>query len=255
MPRNDSRPERMITQNRWLRGSGIHNFSIPALAGKLPDGRSYVTCEQAGVCARFCYARTGTYRFPAVLAKHERNLARILDDLDQWTADIIDELRAPKFNGAALRVHDAGDYFSEPYLSAWLDVARATPGTLIYSYTKEVSRFERIAAPGAPGNFLWVYSYGGREDYLLDPSRHRVADVFPTEEAITAAGWHTNAATDLDAVLGPSPVGMRQNNIPHLKRLIGDRTFREWQAASKPRGRRAVNRGPGNTRPPKAGPP
>lgn len=254
MPRNTSKPERMITQNRWLRGSDIHNFSIPALAGKLPDGRRYVTCEQAGVCARACYARTGTFRFPQVLAKHERNLARILDDIGQWTADIIAELRAPKFDGAALRVHDAGDYFSDAYLSAWLVVARATPGTLIYSYTKEVSRFERIAAPSAPENFRWVYSYGGREDHLIDPTRHRVADVFPTEEAIAAAGWHTNAATDLDAVLGPSPVGMRQNNIPHLKKLIGDRTFREWQA-SKPRGRRAVNRGPGNTRPPKTSPP
>ncbi|SMC95256.1 hypothetical protein SAMN05660733_02888 [Lentzea albidocapillata] len=254
MPRNTYRPERMITQNRWLRPHGIHNFSIPALAGKLPDGRRYVTCEQAGVCARACYARTGTFRFPQVLAKHERNLARILDDLEKWTADIIAELRAPKFDGAALRVHDAGDFFSDLYLSTWLEVARATPGTLIYCYTKEISRFERIAVPNAPENFRWIYSYGGREDHLIDPTRHRVADVFPTEEAIAAAGWHTNAATDLDAVLGPSPVGMRQNHIPHIQRLVGDRTFREWQA-SRPRGRRAVNRSPDDTRPPKSGPP
>lgn len=254
MPHNAPKPERMITQNRWLRGSGIHNFSIPALAGKLPDGRKYVTCPAAGVCARACYARTGTYRFPQVLAKHERNLARILDDLDQWTADMLAELHRPKFDGAALRVHDAGDYFSDAYLLAWIAIARATPKTLIYSYTKEVSRFERLAVPRAPENFRWVYSFGGREDHLIDLSRHRAADVFPSEEAIAAAGWHSNAATDLDAVLGPSPVGMTQNNIPHLQKRIGDRTFREWQA-SKPRGRRAVNRGPRDTRPPKLGPP
>lgn len=54
---------------------------------------------------------------------------------------------------------------------------------------------------------------------------------------IAEAGWNTNAATDLDAVNGPSPVGMTQNNQPHLRRRIGQRTFREWQAADTARRR------------------
>ncbi|MCP3800309.1 hypothetical protein NLX83_13680 [Allokutzneria sp. A3M-2-11 16] len=219
----------MITQNRRARQSDTYTFSLPAWAGRLPDGRTYNTCKQAGICARFCYARTGTYRFPQVLAKHERTLTRILDDLPQWQADMTTELAAPRYRGAALRVHDSGDYFSDAYLSAWLDIARAHPDVLIYSYTKEVSRFRRVVEPDPPPNFKWVYSYGGREDHLLDPERDRVADVFPTEAAITEAGWHSNAATDRAAVEGPSPVGMAQNKIPHLQRAIGGATFREWQ--------------------------
>jgi hypothetical protein len=190
------------------------------------------------VCAAVCYARAGTYRFPQVKAKHERNLARVLDDPPQWEADILAELTHPRFRGGkALRVHDSGDYFSDPYTLAWLRIARAVPDVLIYSYTKEVDRFKRLVEPDPPDNFKWIYSYGGRQDHLLDPSRDRVADVFPTETAIAEAGWHTNAATDLDAVLGPAPVGMSQNNIPHLRRRIGERTFREWQAAKQGRAR------------------
>ncbi|WP_433274418.1 GP88 family protein [Actinosynnema sp. CS-041913] len=228
----------MITQNSGLRRFNIHNFSLPAWAGRLPDGRTYNTCPAAGVCAAVCYARHGTYRFPQVKAKHERNLARILDDLPQWEADILAELAHPRFRGGvALRVHDSGDYFSDSYTLAWLRIARAVPDVLFYSYTKEVDRFRRLVEPDPPANFRWVYSYGGKQDHLLDPTRDRVADVFPTETAIAEAGWNTNADTDLDAVLGPNPVGMAQNNIPHLQRRIGARTFREWQAAQTARTR------------------
>lgn len=162
----------------------------------------------------------------------------MLDDLAQFEADIVAELGAPRFRGGYLRVHDSGDYFSDDYVLAWLRIARAVDDVLIYSYTKEVERFRRLVEPDPPANFRWVYSYGGKDDHLLDPHTDRVADVFPDEQAITNAGWHSNAATDLSAVLGPSPVGMSQNNIPHLRRHIGDRTFREWQASKRTRARR-----------------
>ena len=223
-------PERMITQNAYLRPHGIFTFSIPALAGRFDDGTPYVTCPAAGVCAAVCYARTGTFRFPKVLAKHQRNLLRIKQDLPRWKGDMLEELAAPRLRGGKyLRIHDAGDFFSDPYLAAWLDIARATPDVTFYSYTKEVARFKRLVASDPPANWRWVYSYGGKEDHLIEPG-DRVADVFPNEEAITAAGHHSNAASDLLAVLGPSPVGMTQNNHPHLRRRIGERTFREWQA-------------------------
>jgi protein gp88 len=166
----------------------------------------------------------------------------VLDDLAQWEVDMLSELAAPKYRGKYLRVHDSGDYFSDDYLSAWLRIARQVSDVTFYSYTKEVSRFRRLVEPDPPPNFLYVFSYGGKEDHLLDPNTDRVADVFPTETAIAEAGWHSNAASDLLAVLGPAPVGMRQNNIPHLKARIGDRTFRQWQADKRTH-RRDVSRG------------
>ncbi|MGP4112969.1 GP88 family protein [Streptomyces sp. 4N509B] len=224
------RPARLLTQNRALRAIGVWNWTLPAWAGRLSDGRTYNTCPSAGVCAQVCYARHGTYTWPQVKAKHQTNLRFVLDEPDAWEHAMIAELGARRFHGAWIRIHDAGDFFSDAYLAAWLRIIRARPGVNFYAYTKEVARFRIVVEPDPPENFLWVYSYGGTQDAGLDPAHDRVADVFPDADAITAAGWHSQEASDLLAVLGPTLVGIPANRIPHyLKRLAG-RTFRGWQA-------------------------
>lgn len=224
------RPRRLLTQNRELRAIGVYNWTLPALAARLPDGRTQITCPAAGICAQVCYARHGTYTWPAVRAKHTANLAFVVDDPDGWERTMLTELVAPRFHGRWIRVHDSGDFFSDDYTRRWLRIMRQRPDTDFYAYTKEVRRFRRLVEPDPPANFLWVYSYGGREDTLLDPSQDRVADVFPDEDAITAAGWASQEASDLLAVLGPRLVGIPANRIPHFLRRLNGRRFSEWQA-------------------------
>jgi hypothetical protein len=102
-----------------------------------------------------------------------------------------------------------------------------------YAYTKEVAMFRRLVEPAPPGNFWWVYSLGGIQDADLNPDVDRVADVFPTEEAIDAAGWHSQTESDLLAVTGPALVGIPANNIPRFRCLQGNRTFGQWQAQTQ----------------------
>jgi len=225
-----ARPARLLTQNREMRAIGVWNWTLPALAARLAGGRTQVTCPAAGICAQVCYARNGTYRFPTVKAKHRANLAFVLDDLPGWEAAMIRELSARRFAGRFVRVHDAGDFFSDAYLLGWLRVMRARLDVTFYAYTKEVRRFKRLVEPDPPANFLWVYSYGGREDADIDPARDRVADVFPDEGAIAAAGWSSQEASDLLAVLGPRLVGVPANRIPHFLRRLDGRRFSESQA-------------------------
>lgn len=176
------------------------------------------------------YQWHGTYTWPVVRAKHEANLMFVLDDPPGWETAMVAELGAPKFHGAWIRIHDAGDFFSDTYLQAWLRICRARPDVNFYAYTKEVDRLRRLAEPNPPANFLWVYSYGGKQDSALEPATDRVAYVFPDEAAIAAAGWASQDASDLLAVLGPRLVGVPANRIPaYLKRLAG-RRFSEWQA-------------------------
>ncbi|GAA1884220.1 GP88 family protein [Asanoa iriomotensis] len=225
-----SRPKRLLTQNRELKAIGVWNWTLPAWAGRLPDGRTYNTCPAAGICRQVCYARNGTYLWPAVRRRHHANLAFVLDDLAGWEVAMTAELGARRHRGAWIRIHDSGDFFSDDYLLAWLRICRTRPGQTFYAYTKEVSRFRRLVEPEPPANFLWVYSYGGTEDRLLDPAVDRVADVFPTEEAITAAGFSSQDASDLLAVIGPRLVGIPANRIPRFVRILNGRRFSQWQA-------------------------
>lgn len=241
-------PPRLLTQNSELRRIGVWNWTLPAWAGRMADGRTYNTCPSAGVCAKACYALQGTYRFPGVRARHQANLAYVLDDPAGWETQMLDEVGHRRHRGGFVRVHDAGDFFSDAYLLSWLRIIRATPEVTFYAYTKEVDRFRRLVEPAPPVNFRWVYSFGGTQDHLLDDSVDRVADVFPSIEVMEEAGYSDQSESDLLAVLGPARVGIPANNIPQFRKRQAGRTFRQWQAedaaARQERRARARNGGP-----------
>ena len=249
---------RLLTQNSELRDIGVWNWSLPAWVVTLEDGSRFNVCPSAGSCANLCYARNGTYLFPEVRHAHLRNLKMVREHLEGWTRAMTDELAHPRFRpsgtpraaapgaemldpwiadwlavgGQAVRIHDAGDFFDDAYLLAWLRIARAYPDVLFYAYTKEVSRFRRLVEPDPPVNFRWIYSMGGREDHLLDLDRDRHAEVFPSREAIAEAGYQSQDESDLYAVtLTTTRVGIPANNIAHFRTRQGSATFGELQQA------------------------
>jgi hypothetical protein len=185
----------------------------------------------------------------------------VLDDLEGWWLAMTEELSANRFRptgesrndllsfntefdswtqswiergGSAVRIHDAGDFFNDEYTNAWLKIASVVPDVLFYAYTKEVSRFQRIVAGRAPVNFRWLYSYGGKEDHLIDPERDRHADVFPTMRDLLNAGYFDQSSSDLLAVFAPTNrIGIVTNNIPQLRRRQGEVSFREKQSVRR----------------------
>lgn len=127
----------------------------------------------------------------------------------------------------AIRIHDSGDFFAEWYLHLWLDLARANPRLLFYAYTKEITMLSGIS--DLPENFRWLASTGGSQDHLIsDEMRH--ADVFPSEDALRAAGYTSQDASDLLAVLLPTNrIGIPANRIRHFINRMDGRTFGEMQ--------------------------
>ncbi|MEV6832062.1 hypothetical protein [Amycolatopsis sp. NPDC051102] len=233
------RPAKLLSRgNRRLADAGVYTWTLPALSARL-NGVTIRTCPSAGICAHVCYALAGTYRFPNVRRRHLANLAYVTEDLPGWEHAMTTELTAARFTDAWVRIHDAGDFLSDAYTLAWLRIMRTSPRTNFYCYTKEIRRFRRLVEPRPPENFLFVYSFGGRDDQLLDDRRDRVADVFPTRAAIEAAGWNSQEDSDLLAVLGPAPVGIPANKIAQFLTRLEGRTFRQWQAEDDARrGRR-----------------
>ncbi len=243
-------PERLLTQNSELRKDNIWNWSLPAHVVKLTDGTNFNVCPQAGSCGRVCYAKFGTYNFSNVRGRHIKNLEYTLQEPDAWQQQMIDELGNKRFRpkgqprtvdglptwctghdwtdrwldngGAAVRIHDGGDFYSWQYLELWLEIARQVPDVLFYSYTKEVALFRNYAHK-MPANFQYVFSYGGKLDHLIDPNNDRHADVFPTLTTLLDAGYTDQSNNDLLAVLLPTnKIGIVANNLPVAnKRFAG----------------------------------
>jgi hypothetical protein len=65
-----------------------------------------------------------------------------------------------------VRIHVSGDFFSEEYLLAWIDVATARPLIQFYAYTKSL-RFLVSHLSEVPSNLSITASEGGRWDNLI----------------------------------------------------------------------------------------
>jgi hypothetical protein len=229
-----------LTQNRELKKVGVYNWTLPAFETTIL-GKRVATCPSAGICAAVCYARNGTYGFPAVKAAHERNLRMVLEDLPRWQAAMTVEVRKPKYDRRWIRIHDSGDFFSDAYTQAWLDVALAAPRVIFYAYTKEVARFKRLAAAGRiPPNFRYLFSLGGLQDGAIDPNVDRHSEIFPSLDALLQAGYYDQEADDREAITAPTTkIGIVANNIPGFNKKLAGRTFAQAQkdaiAAKTPR--------------------
>ena len=248
----------LLTQNSEMRADGVWNWTLPAWVAKHRDGSRFLVCPQAGACAQFCYARNGTYQFPAVVDAHVRNLEMVRDDLPGWTHRMTGELhhrrhfptyqpRLPDLDkrhlppvvarlldsgAACIRIHDSGDFFSPEYLQAWLTIARQTPHIFFYAYTKEVDLLHSMGGL-APVNFRWCFSLGGKQDHLIDRAAEYHADVFPGG---VPDGWYDQQANDLLCVTAPQfAIGIPANNIPRFNNRLAGRTFGQVEATTRRR--------------------
>ena len=224
--------KKLLSQNSELRADGVFNWSLPAFVVKLTNGVTFNVCPAAGACASFCYARNGTYLFSNVKNRHIQNLELVIYNLKDWQAQMLAEVQNKKMTGKHIRIHDAGDFFSDEYLLAWLEIAILTPKVTFYCYTKEVSRFKRLVELNCPNNFKYLYSMGGKEDHLINKEKDRHADVFTNDEAIQDAGYMNQAASDLLSITLPTTkIGIPANNIRHFNKRMNGKTFSELQSA------------------------
>lgn len=112
---------------------------------------------------------------------HNANALRACNSMEEMAALILDSLSP--FAGY-VRVHVSGDFISQSYFDAWLEVARQRPRTVFYWYTKciryWVARLPLVGdgrTPGALTNVVPTASRGGRNDDLIDAHDLRSAAV------------------------------------------------------------------------------
>lgn len=215
---------KLLTQNSDLRKTGIYGWTLPAHYVTLSNGNKFNTCPSAGVCAGFCYAKTGTYMFSNVKQAHVSKLELLLRDRDNWQRLMVNELKHKRYINKYVRIHDAGDFFDKDYAERWVSIARDIPNTTFYTYTKEVRLF-KFDIIGIPDNFIVIFSYGGNQDYLIDRDNDRHSDVFIDYEQMIKEGYNDIGDDDKQSAINSNKkVGLYRNNIPHyIKKMKLDK--------------------------------
>ncbi len=129
-------------------GPLIHGWAIPA-------GRVFSCPGESVVCKGRCYAKSGFFRMPNVLAAHARNLT--FSRTAEFTAWMTAVLRANHVR--VMRVHVAGDFYDIDYIQKWVEIVKSVPDTQFFAYTRSWRVEEMLPALiklGAQPNFaLW----------------------------------------------------------------------------------------------------
>lgn len=201
----------MSDKLKWTEGNSKLNktgrvlgYGIPADYSFAVDGYRMNTCPGALACRAVCYAKQGSYTWPAVRAARAHNLEHFLAvGAERFAADAIADLTRYVKRYDIVRVHDSGDFFSQAYLDAWLTIARAFPGTRFYCYTKSF----HLDWSATPSNFAVTQSQGGKFDADLDPDFSH-SRIFATHEDRKRAGYVDGSETDAPAIKGLVKIGL-----------------------------------------------
>lgn len=166
---------KLITQNAKMKRSSnrIFNFGIPAYRSE----SGIITCPNAGECMKGCYARQGTYTWSNVKPAYEKRLNALMSD--HFVSDMSYEIRKSK--PSHIRINDGGDIFSAEILGKWIHLAQQHPDVVFYAYTKQVSLIKKYK-DCLPDNFIYRFSFGGKEDHLIDVTKDRHAIVFNSKD-------------------------------------------------------------------------
>lgn len=143
------------------------------------DGSRYI---QDGPDIKFrCFSASQEARLEDVYAKRKRNFDAVRG---LTMPEMVDAIAGDLPTDAGIvRIHVAGDFFSEAYMMAWIQVAKLHPSTHFYAYTKSLRIWARLR-DRFPPNLAITASRGGRYDRIIDRFNMKQAIVvFSPEQA------------------------------------------------------------------------
>lgn len=95
------------------------------------------------VCGRQCpgcYALKAQLRFPHVVVPY-REARLSASRQPDFTQLIITELSSTRRSARTVRIHESGEFYSQPYIDKWQQIATALPNFTFYAFTKRIKDF------------------------------------------------------------------------------------------------------------------
>jgi hypothetical protein len=163
--------KKVLVKNDKMKATEIAHPELRIRCVSMPPGR---TCPMKDKCEPGCYACFGRMGMPNFIRACNENFEMVKDGSFWFKVECElayeERLAAKKGKQLCIRIHDAGDFFSREYLLNWLNVMEHHPDVRFYAYTKSVSLLKSVTLPK---NFTVIFSYGGKEDELIEPTdRH-----------------------------------------------------------------------------------
>ena len=177
-------------------GKHIHTFSLPSgftcpgaleclsksnrETGKITDGKS----------TQFrCFSASQETQYPNVRAARWHNFDLLRGKTQDEMFDLLHKSILTLKNLTIIRVHVAGDFFSQDYFNAWTRIAAAHHTTKFYAYTKSLPYWVNLLKYLGNGhknayfnnNLVLTASRGGRYDNLIQEFKLRTAEVVFSE--------------------------------------------------------------------------
>ena len=187
----------------------ILSWGVPADYDVVLMGKRFNTCPGALACKDPCYAKQGNYlRGNVKRAKQGNLLASVLPG---FVNNMIAEIKSRRTYNT-IRIHDAGDFYSQEYFNKWCDIARALPDRIFYAYTKAL---HLDLWTDKPENLRIIQSLGGRWDDKIDLTKPH-SRIFSSEAARDAAGYVDGNINDVPAIEGVTYIGLVYHGIKKL---------------------------------------
>jgi len=111
-----------------------------------------------------CYAASGEALYTLTYRQHRHNYLTIkkAKTVKQIKKLILESM---PHDAKVIRLHSSGDFFTESYFRAVLEVCKETPHIRWYGYTKAIPYLVKYTLPK---NLRLVASYGGKHDHQID---------------------------------------------------------------------------------------
>lgn len=107
-----------------------------------------------------------------------------------------------------VRIHEAGDFYNDDYLEAWIATAKQMSDIKFYAYTKSLDKIKKYEDEiNSLPNLVITQSEGGRNDEYIKDINIKTAKVFNTPEEVLKAGL----IVDLDDTLAKEKGGREKD--------------------------------------------
>lgn len=186
--------------------------------GKITDGPD---------CAFRCFSASGECIYPTVRKIVWSNFETLAPCGNDYSAmaKLISESLPAFFN--ICRLHVGGDFYSQAYFDAWLEVAKANPARIFYAYTKSLPFWIKRMAE-IPANFRLTASRGGKHDELIGLHNLKCAEVVFSEAEAANKGLEIDS-DDSHAALGTKSFAL----LIHNTQPAGSPAAKAWSAVKK----------------------